>query len=201
MMQLQPHFLFNTLHAISSLMHSDIDAADRMVSRLSEYLRLTLKNVDQQEVPLRQEVDFLQRYLEIEKIRFGDRLRITLEIAPETSGARVPNLMLQPLVENAVHNGVGRSSAGGEIRIETRRNHESLIIEIRDSGPRLAEGDLTGGLHERLDSARTRLEQLYGPAGRLEFSLPQEGGFVVKLKIPFYTDPGDEAEWRSGRPS
>ena len=112
-MQIQPHFLFNTLHAISTLMHKDVESADRMIAQLSDLLRLTLESDGVQEVSLKQELEFLESYLEIEKTRFQDRLTIETKIAPETLDAQVPNLILQPLVENAVRHGIEPRSAPG----------------------------------------------------------------------------------------
>src|SRR5690242_9119565 len=116
-MQLNPHFLFNTLHAISSLMHKDVEIADRMITRLSDLLRYALESTDAQEVPLRQELDFLRRYLEIEQTRFGDRLQVRMDIAPDTLEARVPNLVLQPLVENAIRHGIEPRARPGLIEL------------------------------------------------------------------------------------
>src|SRR6266508_1295324 len=114
-MQLNPHFLFNTLHAISALMHKDVEAADRMITRLSDLLRYALESTDAQEVPLRQELDFLNRYLEIEQTRFGDRLAVRMNIEPDALEALVPNLLLQPLVENAICHGLEPRARPGRI--------------------------------------------------------------------------------------
>src|SRR5262249_32977164 len=132
--QLHPHFFFNTLHAISSLMRKDIEAADRMLTRLSDLLRLTLENVGAQETTLRQELDFLEGYLEIEQTRCRDRLQVKIEIEPETLDARVPNLILQPLVENAVRHGVAPRAAPGRIEISARRVGGKLEMQVRDNG-------------------------------------------------------------------
>jgi two-component system, LytTR family, sensor kinase len=136
-MQLHPHFLFNTLHAISSLMRKDVEAADSMISRLSDLLRLTLENTGVQEVTLRQELEFLERYLEIEQTRFRDRLQVRMEIEPETFDAQVPNLILQPLVENAIRHGIAPRSAPGMIEICAARDRETLHLLVRDNGPGL----------------------------------------------------------------
>src|SRR5882672_7930082 len=133
-MQLNPHFLFNTLHAISSLMHRDVEVADRMITRLSDLLRYALESTDAQEVPLRQELDFLRRYLEIEQTRFGDRLAVRLEIAPETLDALVPNLLLQPLVENAIRHGIEPRAKPGRIELRARCENGQLKLEVRDNG-------------------------------------------------------------------
>lgn len=185
-MQLNPHFLFNTLHAISSLMHKDVRAADRMIARLSDLLRLTLENAGQQEVSLRQELEFLESYLEIEQTRFRDRLQIRMEIAPETLDACVPNLILQPLVENAIRHGIAPRAASGAVEIRARRVAETLELQVRDNGRGLPNGALNG-LKEGvgLTNTRARLEQLYGAAQRFELNNRAEGGLNVSLTIPF----------------
>src|SRR4030095_5938019 len=122
-MQLNPHFLFNTLNAVSSLMLTDVAAANRMISRLGELLRLALEKSDQQEVPLQQEIEFLRKYLEIEQIRFGDRLQLKIEVAPSTIEAAVRNLILQPLVENAVRHAIEPQEAGGQIQLRSVRDN------------------------------------------------------------------------------
>src|SRR5688572_1295460 len=132
--QLHPHFLFNTLHAISALMHSDVDAADRTLMRLSDLLRMTLERLGEQEVTLDAELEFLRKYLEIERTRFGDRLVVRYEIQPEALDALVPTLLLQPLVENAIKHGVARKSGAGRIDVTARRDHDKLWIEVRDDG-------------------------------------------------------------------
>src|SRR5262252_3203657 len=133
-MQLHPHFLFNTLHAISSLMRRDVEAAERMITLLSDLLRLTLENAGAQETPLRQELEFLERYLEIEQTRFRDRLQVKMEIEPEALDARVPNLILQPLVENAVRHGVAPRAAPGLIEISARLKGNKLELQVSDNG-------------------------------------------------------------------
>jgi LytS/YehU family sensor histidine kinase len=180
-LQLQPHFLFNTLHAISALMHRDIEAADRMMARLSGLLRLTLDNAGVQEVPLKQELDFLSGYVEIQQARFADRLRVNFDIDNAALDVRVPNLLLQPLVENAIRHGVSASSAPGRIDIRARLYGGQLTIEIEDDGPGLPEQ-----IHEGvgLANTRARLTQLYGDAHRLELLRPQDRGLLVRIRIP-----------------
>jgi two-component system, LytTR family, sensor kinase len=181
-MQLQPHFLFNTLHAISSLMHRDVEAADRMLARLSDLLRLTLENAGAQEVTLRQELEFLERYLEIEQTRFRDRLRVRMEIEPETLDARVPNLILQPLVENAIRHGIAARAAASSIEIRATRANGSLLMQVRDDGPGL-QAEIKEGVG--LANTRARLAQLYGAAQRFELSNVADGGLLVSLTLPF----------------
>jgi two-component sensor histidine kinase len=183
-MQLNPHFLFNTLHSISSLMHRDVEAADRMIARLSELLRHTLESSDTQEVPLREELDFLQRYLEIEQTRFGERLTVRLEIAPDTLDAQVPNLVLQPLVENAIRHGIEPHAKPGQIRLQARRENGMLRLQVGDNGAGLLRsGPPREGVG--LSNTRKRLEQLYGDGFKFEFNNSDSGGLVVSVAIPF----------------
>ena len=183
-MQLNPHFLFNTLHSISSLMHKDVEAADRMISRFGDLLRLALENTDAHEVPLRQELDFLKSYLEIEQTRFGDRLSVRMDIAPETLDARVPNLVLQPLVENAIQHGIEPHARPGHIELRARRENGKLLLEVSDNGDGLPDnGSTIGGIG--VSNTRARLQQLYGDAHRFEFSNGGQGGLLVSVVIPF----------------
>jgi LytS/YehU family sensor histidine kinase len=189
-MQLHPHFLFNTLNAVSALMHRDLDAAERMLARLSDFLRLTLETGGAHEVPLRQELDFLRRYLEIEQTRFADRLDVRVDVEPVTLDARVPNLILQPLVENAIRHGVARSSAAGRIEIAAHRRNGSLLLEVRDDGPGLPEGaDRPEREGVGLTNTRARLRQLYGATSHLTLANRREGGLHVTLTLPFRTQP------------
>ena len=182
-MQLNPHFLFNTLHGISSLMHRDVEAADRMLVRLSELLRRALENTGTQEVPLREELDFLSRYLDIERTRFGERLTVKMNIAPDTLDALVPNLVLQPLVENAIQHGIEPHARPGIIELHARRESGTLQLEIHDNGAGLPGGQLEGeGVG--VSNTRARLQQLYGAAQSLEFSNRPAGGVRVAVKLP-----------------
>ena len=188
--QLQPHFLFNTLHSISALMLTDVVAADRMMSRLSDLLRMSLEGDGTQITTLSRELEFVNGYLEIEKIRFEDRLTVVLDIAADTLDAQVPHLLLQPLVENAVRHGVSRLSSGGEIRIAASHRERSLRLQIRDNGPGLvgpAGGQSKGGLG--LGSTRERLRTLYGDDQELDIRNAAEGGVEVNVRIPFFADP------------
>jgi len=184
-MQLNPHFLFNTLHAISSLMHKDVEAADRMIARLSDLLRFALESGDAQEVPLRQELDFLSRYLEIEQTRFGDRLAVDLDIATDTLDALVPNLVLQPLVENAIRHGIEPRAKPGRIHLRARREHRRLKLEVRDNGVGLSPGGPPAeGVG--LSNTRARLLQLYGEGHRFDLGNSPDGGLVVCVELPFH---------------
>jgi Putative regulator of cell autolysis len=181
-MQLQPHFLFNTLHSISALMHKDVRRADSMIVALSDLLRMSLQNIGAQEVPLQSELEFLQRYVEIMSLRFGDRLQVSIDIDPETRDARVPNLFLQPLVENSFRHGFG-DLGQGSISISVKRDGELLRCEIVDDGRGLRAGHREG---VGLASTRQRLAHLYGD--RQAFSLhgaPGEG-VRVSMTIPFH---------------
>jgi two-component system LytT family sensor kinase len=181
-MQLQPHFLFNTLQTIAELMHQDPELADRMLLRLSELLRITLQSGETHEVSLQQEVEFLKGYLEIEQARMGDRLSVQMNIDPDTWAARVPNLLLQPLVENAVRYGIAPFAAKGEITISSARNNGTLRLLVRDTGPgRL--GARRHGPGVGLSNTRARLQKLYGAGARLELS--HDHGFVVAIELPF----------------
>lgn len=182
-MQLHPHFLFNTLNAISALMHRDVDAADRMIALLSNLLRLSLDKDDRHQVPLQSELDFLDHYLEIEKIRFQDRLRVEKDIESECLLAQVPKLILQPLVENAIRHGIAMRSAAGEVRIRGRRRGNRLDLLVSDDGPGLR----TSGLREGVGIANTRarLQQLYGEDFRFRLENGRAGGLEVLIEIPF----------------
>ena len=132
--QLHPHFLFNTLNTISALMHRDVEAADEMLVQLSDLLRLTLDRVGTQQVPLKDELDFLQKYLEIEQTRFGDRLTGAHRRRSRTLDAPVPNLLLQPLVENALRHGIGPKVGGGRWTIARAAPGDARLAEVRDNG-------------------------------------------------------------------
>lgn len=195
-MQLHPHFLFNTLHAISTLMHRDVDAADRMLARLSDLLRMTLDNAGTQEVRLKEELDFLEQYLDIERTRLGDRLTVDVDVDPGTLDAGVPNLLLQPLVENAVRHGVAPRAEQGWIGIRTRLHDGYVEITIEDDGPGLAPEDTTRstqpGSGVGIANCRARLEQLYGERGRLELREAPRGGLLVSVRIPHRQVPAHE---------
>lgn len=185
--QLQPHFLFNTLHSISALMLIDVYAADRMMTRLSDLLRLSLESGGSQLTTLSQELEFLNGYLEIEKTRFEDRLTVVFEIAPDCLDAQVPHLLLQPLVENAVRHGISRMSAGGEIRIEGRHDGANLLLRVKDNGPGLASSSneqFKSGVG--LTVTRERLITLFGDDQSCRIRNLPEGGVEVCLQIPFF---------------
>ena len=183
-MQLNPHFLFNSLHSISSLMHQDVEAADRMIVRLSDLLRAALDNSDMQEVTLDKELEFLKRYLEIEQIRFGKRLTVQMDIAPDTLDAQVPNLILQPLVENAIRHGIEPHAKPGRIELRSKRDGNVLTLEVCDNGagmpPNQAVVENVG-----LSNTRARLEALHADAHKLELLTAPGSGVLVRMTIPF----------------
>jgi len=186
-MQLHPHFLFNTLHSISALLHSDVEAARKMLVRLGDFLRFTLENAGTQEVSVQQEMEFLKGYLEIEQIRFQDRLTIRIDVEPQALDIKVPNLILQPIVENAIRHGIAPRSTPGLIEICVKRENSMLRIEVRDNGPGLPVNHsciklFKGGLG--LANTRARLQQLYGAAHRFELENNPAGGLTVTLEVP-----------------
>jgi two-component system, LytTR family, sensor kinase len=193
--QLHPHFLFNTLNAISALMHRDVEAADQMLAKLSDLLRMALDQRGGQEVTLKDELEFLQKYLEIEEARFGDRLTVTFDIAPETLDAQVPNLLLQPLVENSVRHAVAVRIEPGRIEIRARQLGETLELVVSDNGPGMPPSRLTSpGKGVGLANTRSRLERLYGANHQLLFGEPPGGGLMVTVTIPFKADELTETD-------
>jgi LytS/YehU family sensor histidine kinase len=188
-MQLHPHFLFNTLNSISELMHHDLRAADEMIIRLSDFLRLTLDPAVTQEVTLEKELEFLNHYLEIEQVRFKDRLSVDMNIDPKTMQARVPYLVLQPLVENAIRHGIAPHSSVGKLVIESSRNNGMLRLEITDNGPGLPQGTKPESCFKKglgLSNTRARLEKLYGTDFRLDLTSQETSGLTVTLELPFH---------------
>lgn len=186
-MQLQPHFLFNTLNTISVLMKEDTAVADRMLLRLSELLRLTLKKTGSHEVSLRQELEFLSSYLEIEQTRFQDRLKVEMTIDPDTLEAQVPNLILQPLVENAIRYAVAPRTTKSTVEICATRLDGQIELQVRDDGSGINEADKTSAHGVGLRNTRERLEKLYGAAQRFQLSPAASGGLQVTITIPFHT--------------
>jgi hypothetical protein len=181
-MQLHPHFLFNTLNAISTLVHRDATAADEMIGNLSELLRATL-DTTAQEIPLRQELNFLDRYLEIQQVRFGNRLQVEKEIDARTLEVKVPTLILQPLVENAIRHGIEPQTGQGRLHISASRDDQTLHLRVRDNGagskPANEAKDGIG-----IANTRSRLQQLYGPAARLTLTTGADGGFIATIDLP-----------------
>ncbi|HEY6339085.1 MAG TPA: DUF1272 domain-containing protein [Candidatus Sulfotelmatobacter sp.] len=182
--QLQPHFLFNTLNSISALMLTDVEAADRMITRLGDLLRVSLETAGTQMTSLSRELEFVSCYIEIEKVRFEERLKVTMDVAPETLDASVPHLLLQPLVDNAIKHGISRLASGGEIRISSTQDDADLHIEVRDNGPGFREPLHTslGGVGLRV--TRERLETIYGQDQSIEVLGLPEGGVAARVCIP-----------------
>jgi sensor histidine kinase YesM len=190
-MQLHPHFLFNTLHSISALLNKDVESARKMITRLGDFLRLTLENSGSQEVTLQQEMEFLRCYLEIERIRFQNRLVTRMDISPQSLEAKVPNLILQPIVENAIRHGIAPRSTTGLLEIEAKRLNGTLRIQVRDNGPGLPKHRTSDNLIKKglgLANTETRLERLYGADHFFDLSNDPAGGLIVTLEIPFHTD-------------
>jgi signal transduction histidine kinase len=181
--QLQPHFLFNTLHSISALMHIDVHAADKMMSCLSDLLRLSLESTGVQVTTLKRELEFLNTYLAIEKIRFGDRLKIVMNIPTNMLDAEVPHLLLQPLVENAIRHGVSKAARQGEVLIAASHEGRHLCLQVRDNGPGLNEPPSPRGVG--LEATRKRLRTLYGDDQTMKIRSAPDKGAEVFVRIPF----------------
>jgi LytS/YehU family sensor histidine kinase len=185
--QLQPHFLFNTLHSISSLMLRDVRLADTMIARLSDLLRMSLEDEGQHLISLKRELDFAQTYLDIEKIRFGERLTFFFDVPPETLDLLVPHFLLQPLVENSIKHGLSKRSSGGEITVSARVARDTLLLCVRDNGSGRAPTGATGPLNSGigLRGTRERLRTLYGDDQRLEIDFEKDGSVEVNISLPF----------------
>lgn len=183
--QLEPHFLFNTLNAISTLVVEGQNAdASRMIARLSDFLRLTLETTDTPEIPVAEEIEFVRRYLEIEQVRFGSRLRVTINAQPEAMSAMVPALVLQPLVENAVKHGVLTHEQGGSVSVTAEQNNGTIRLCVADDGPGMPQNRVAvRGVG--LSNTATRLSELYGDAARLSLDHSSTGGLAVTIEIPF----------------
>jgi two-component system LytT family sensor kinase len=186
--QLHPHFLFNSLHTISAMMHEDVGAADQMLTRLSELLRLTLDSIGQHEVTLKEELDFVQKYLEIERIRFQEQIMLEVRAAADCLHAMVPSMILQPLVENAIRHGFGASRRPGAICIAAKRDADQLVLTVTDNGRGFV-GDVLGGRQQGLGLVNTqqRLGHLYGPGHKMQCANSPAGGASVLIEIPFHT--------------
>jgi len=192
-MQVHPHFLFNTLHAVTVLIREDPAAATRVVTRLGDLLRLTLSRATTPQVSFRRELELLTLYLEIERTRFHDRLEIAYDVQPATLGALVPDLILQPLVENAIRHGVSPNAGTGRIEVRSRRDGEWLNVEIRDNGAGLTRGHVRpDGIG--LTTTRARLERLYNDQQELTLANLPEGGCVARIRIPFQLTTEDRGE-------
>ncbi len=190
-MQLQPHFLFNTLNAIMVLVRQqNARQAEETLARLSDLLRCVLEDVEMQEVPLRRELEYLQLYLSIEEVRFQDRLQVEISASPTVLDAAFPHMSLQPIVENAIRHGLGRSSAAGRIQISASRVDHTLEVKVQDDGPGLPPANSSIGRGIGLTNTRARLTQLYGDAGRLVIANGEHGGALVTMILPYRVMPG-----------
>ena len=188
-MQLQPHFLFNTLHAIGVLIHSDPKAAHLMLTRLAELLRLSLDTASEPELPLETELAFVEKYLAIQKVRFGDRLTVRYALEPGAMRGLVPTLVMQPLVENALEHGLAPHARLGVIEIAAAREGDALTIRVRDNGDGLAESSQRMKSGVGLANTRGRLRQLYGDRSRLTLSNIAGGGLEAILEMPWREAP------------
>jgi len=182
-MQMNPHFLFNTLHAVSAMVERNPAGVRKMIARLSELLRHTTDTHASDEVPLRDELNFLGSYLEIMEIRFQDRLSVEKRIDPATLDALVPNLLLQPIVENALQHGVSRTKGTGRVEIASELRGSQLVLLVHDNGPGL---DPNAPAGVGLENTRARLAQLYGSAASLALTSPHEGGTTAEITLPFH---------------
>jgi len=197
-MQLHPHFLFNTLHSISSLVLEDPPKANSMIARLGDFLRITIDNSEQQLVTLKEETEFLRCYLDIEQVRFGDRLTVAFELEPQTLTAQVPHLILQPVVENAIRHAIAPRVVPGHINIEAKRLNSSLRVTISDNGPGISSSaNLLGKKCVGLANVRTRLEQIYRAGSSFELMNAAGGGLTVVMEIPFQREPDSENDQES----
>jgi two-component system LytT family sensor kinase len=187
-LRVQPHFLFNTLHSIASLVRDDHrHSAVTMIAGLSDLLRYSLENATRTCVPLSEELEVVQRYLEIEQTRFSDRLSISVDATDETKEAVVPTLILQPIIENALRHGIARLVDGGRVEVRARRDDGALVLEVSNDGPPLRE-DWNRGEGIGLSNTRARLQQLYGSNAVLELQSRLPTGVVARIRIPFSTE-------------
>ncbi|SEN16809.1 Histidine kinase [Luteibacter sp. UNCMF331Sha3.1] len=183
--QLQPHFLFNTLHAISTLLREDAVTAEDMLLRLSELLRAFLEDYDGQEISLRKELVLLDLYLGIQRVRFKDRLTTRIYLDPRTMDCAVPSLILQPIVENAIRHGIGERVGADHIDIESRRDGDDIVIEVRNRNSRLEANASPGGHGIGLSNTALRLRELYGDAAWVRLDMIWPEGVVCRLRLPY----------------
>jgi signal transduction histidine kinase len=190
-MQLNPHFLFNSLNAITVLVRDgNIAAASRMLELLSDVLRQVLRTGETHETALSRELEFLERYLAIEQVRFSDRLRPRIELNPAIGRAAVPRFLLQPLVENALRHGIAHRADAGLVRVSAHREDQQLVLTVRDDGPGLpATPDVGSGVG--LSNIRARLAALYGGDATLEISNAEGGGVIATVRLPYHEVEGN----------
>ncbi len=191
-MQLHPHFLFNTLQSVSTLMYRDVDTARTVLGLLRDLLATTLERGAQQEVPLEQELRVLELYAGIERVRFGGRLGVEVHVDPAARGALVPHLLLQPLVENAIRHGISRRRGPGRVEVRAALGDGGLRLVVRDDGAGYAEGRPGSGNGIGLANTRARLAALYGPAHRFRIGPEEGGGTRVEITLPLrYANQGE----------
>jgi two-component system LytT family sensor kinase len=191
--QIEPHFLFNTLNAIAGLVREKRnDAAVNMIVRLSDFLRRVVEDSDRQQVPLGEELEFTQKYLDIQKARFAERLQFSVDVPQELLPAQVPSLILQPMVENAVKHGIARRVQGGAIRITASRANGTLTVRVYNDGPSLPVGWETSQSGIGILNVRTRLQSLYGDQFELSMRNQQPGGVEVTVSVPFVSEPASK---------
>lgn len=188
-MQINPHFLFNTLNAISTLTHTNPDMADDMITDLADLFRATIESSDEQEIQLARELELSQRYLAIEQRRFGERLQVEQNIDADLLTARVPTLILQPLLENAIRHGIESRSDQGKLAIKVQHEGERIKLSVSDNGKKPVEPEpvslSSGRRHIGLANVRARLEQLYGREQSLTIRQGELGGWSVEILLPF----------------
>jgi LytS/YehU family sensor histidine kinase len=193
--QIEPHFLFNTLNAIAGLVREKRnDAAVSMIAGLSDFLRRALEDSNRQEVPLGEEIEFLQKYMDIQKVRFADRLELRMDVPEELFSAQVPSLILQPMVENAVKHGIARRAQGGAIRISAFRSNGRLTLSVYNDGPKLPANWDTAGSGIGISNVRNRLRGLYGEGFDLNMRDLDPGGVEVSFSVPFLTTPAAKGD-------
>src|SRR4029453_10828115 len=193
--QLHPHFLFNTLHSISSLVLEDPSKANSMIARLGDFLRLTIENSEQQLVTLKEKTEFLRCYLDIEQVRFGDRLTLAFELEPQTLSAQLPHLILQPIVENAIQHAIAPRATRGHINIQANRLDSLLRVAISDNGPGItSNANSPAKKCVGLTNVRTRLQQIYGSDFRFELTSGKNEGLTVIMEIPFQRETNSGIE-------
>jgi len=186
--QLDPHFLFNTLNSIATLIHTQPQAADEMIGSLGGFLRLSLDTTDEHEVPLRRELDFLRAYLDIEQVRFGDRLSFTSDLPPDTLTTFVPTFLLQPLAENSIRHGIDPQRSAGRIILTSHCDGDTLRLTLEDNGAGLP-ATIAEPTGIGLATTRARLRELHGDRQSLALRTREAGGCVVEIALPLHTEP------------
>jgi sensor histidine kinase YesM len=181
--------LFNALHSIAALMYERVESAHDMIVHLSDLLRLSLDSSGRQQVTLEEDLSFLRHYIDIQQMRFGDRLKFSVDIQPATQHALVPTFFLQPLIENAIQHGIAPYDIDGTINIRSRISNDKLSIQIRDNGPGI-DGDLESaeGSGVGISNSRERLRQLYGDDQSIIFENGNDGGLIINIEMPLRID-------------